>query len=693
MKSRLFARVVPCSLLAGSLLTFGVTTQAADVVGYGVLKGQQKFVVAVMPPLGEIAITNYFGRAFVTLAAPNALANEPTLDEPGGNSDTLSAVGDAATARVYQLENPYSSPAQLDAGFRDGAYTLTMMGVNDGQKAATLTLGGAPTINIPAVDNSSALSAVNPKADFAVSWGAFTGGGANDFIQVRVELLSGDLVSTTPSFGAAGALDGTATSIKIPANTLPPSTSCYLVVMFAKLGTRDATSYSGAVGVTGYFQETKLMLTTTAGSTPTDTTPPTLVFSSPTNNATGVPINAKVRFTFDEAMMAAQSIAWSANVTPVNFAYSWSTDAKTLTCTYATNLPANAPITWKLNPSGSPTLFQDAAGNALPSDVFAGTFTTGTTTTNDLCNPEIDESRGSALLAKSVQYVQNGADAPVEEASEPAMFALTLLSPTNNPVTSANLQLPNGTSLALSNFFGRYWNVAENYTNAALLDESRPNGNYILKITRQNTGQQALTLSVPAAWPPVPQILNPAALQAIDPGTDFAVQWDAFTAATDHDGIFFGITKGNLVFYAPDPCVPRRLPTTATSITVPSGTLAAGETYNGDLQFTRITTIDTNSIADITGMVMLTKEVHFTLKTTGGVTPPKFTSSQVLPSGHLELQLNGEPGRSYTIETCTDLPHWSPFQTVTNNAASGIVVFDAGVIDTANRGFFRAKVN
>jgi len=70
-------------------------------------------------------------------------------------------------------------------------------------------------------------------------------------------------------------------------------------------------------------------------------------------------------FTFDEAMQSAQSIAWSANLAPANFAYSWSTDQKRLTCKYSGNLPANVSITWKLNPSSGALLFKDPAGNIL----------------------------------------------------------------------------------------------------------------------------------------------------------------------------------------------------------------------------------------------------------------------------------------------------------------------------------------
>jgi len=687
MKSRLLARVVPGLLLAGGLLVPGVSAQAADVTGYGVLKGQQFFQVLTTTVPQQLSF-----RAFALLPPAGSIV-DATVERPGGaGSDTLSAQDDP---KFYYFESQeYSTQSELDADYPDGSYQMTIMTVHDGDKTATLTLSGPNPVNTPLFSNPP-MTPISPSVAFTAQWSPLAGGTANDFVRLQVEdLMSSQVVFTTPPYRSAGALDGTSTSATMPANTLKPNYTLYAMrVMLVKVDSLNTTDYPGAIGVAGHFKETQVMLQTGAGTV--DTTPPTLVSSSPTNNATGVPINAKIRFTFNEAMQASQAIAWSGNVTQASFTYSWSADAQTLTCTYATNLLANAPITWKLNPSGSAALFKDAAGNALPSDVFAGGFTTGTTTTNDLCNPEpVDESRGSASLMKSVQYLQTGSDAPVEQASDPALFAVILLSPTNNPVTAASLRLPNGTSLTLSNFFGRTWYLPEEYASQALLDGARPNGGYVLTVGRQTGGQQSLTLDVPADWPPIPQILDLAALQAIDPGADFVAQWNGFTAATDNDGIFFGINRGDLVFYAPDPCVPRPLPNTATAITVPKGTLTAGQTYNGDLRFTRVASFDTNSITDISGIVMLSKEVHFSLKTTGGTPPagPKFTSVTVLANHHLELQLTGEAGRSYTIETATDLPNWTQPQTVVA-PASGIVVFDAGPSDTAQRAFFRATAD
>ena len=64
-----------------------------------------------------------------------------------------------------------------------------------------------------------------------------------------------------------------------------------------------------------------------------DTTPPTLVSSSPVNGANNVPLDSKVIFTFSEAMQVpadfSQAIMWidAGQLVPANFNYSWSADA------------------------------------------------------------------------------------------------------------------------------------------------------------------------------------------------------------------------------------------------------------------------------------------------------------------------------------------------------------------------------
>jgi hypothetical protein len=62
--------------------------------------------------------------------------------------------------------------------------------------------------------------------------------------------------------------------------------------------------------------------------------------------------------------------------------------------------------------------------------------------------------------------------------------------------------------------------------------------------------------------------------------------------------------------------------------------------------------------------------------------PPRF-----IVGGLLRLEIHGEPGRAYTVETSTDLTDWTPFLTRTNQEQTRIV-FEVPHSDGARR-FFR----
>ena len=413
--------------------------------------------------------------------------------------------------------------------------------------------------------------------------------------------------------------------------------------------------------------------TTGTGGGTTDTNPPVFVSSIPANNATGVPLNRSVQFMFNEPMQATHSIQWSANLTPSSFWYNWSADAKTLICGYSPGFPANATITWTLNPSGSPALFKDAAGNALATAVYTGSFTTSNT--NDLCNPEPgDMSLGSFFVSRQVSYVQTGSGAPVLDTNTPPLFDAALTSPTNaNPVTSAQLDVPGGGSLDLTNLFGRLFFAYDQYATQAELDASRPPGTYSLHVNRTTGGPQSLTRSLQASdWPPIPQILNLPALQNVDATSDLLVQWNGFSGATAGDSIYFSLSlDGTQVYHAPDPCVPVELDKSATSIIVPKAILEANKTYGASLGYIHTSAFDTNSIPDIFSYASTSKYLSFLVVASGGTgsARPPMIGSLSLNSQGLQSQITGAaPGQSLQVQESTTLLPGSWMTVQTNQA-------------------------
>lgn len=434
------------------------------------------------------------------------------------------------------------------------------------------------------------------------------------------------------------------------------------------------------------------LFTSGTGSGSTDTNPPVLVSSAPTNNATGVPPNRLIRFTFNEAMQAAHSIQWSANLTEAKFGYSWSTDARTLTCKYSERLPTNSVITWKLNPSGPPALFKDAADNALAADIYAGSFTTSNT--NDLCNQEpVYDPRGSFSMFWQVTYVQTGNGAPIEDTNSLPSFFAFLNSPTNNPVSTAVVGIPGGSSIELTNFFGTTFFNSDEYASQALLDTSRPPGSYTLHVNRAGGGSQSLTLGHQVGdWPPSPQIVNLPALQSADPTVDVVVHWNGFTGAGTGDSISFTLTLVNeLIYSAPDPCVPIVLEKTATSITLPKGLLVAGRTYDASLHYFHFA-FETNTIPDIIAFAGVSKDLNFTIVTGGGGVSAKSPTigSPNLIGNQLQFQVTGaSPGQSIQLQESATMQSgsWSTIQTIAADP-SGAASFTIPATPTGSR-FYR----
>ena len=651
--TKTFSTVLTALVLLGPL-----TVSALDVSEYGVLKGKDYTQTdAATPEDGMFSI--YWLQAYARMTSADSIT-EATVQPPGGEAMALFQANDPLFMEIG-LVGGLSIP-DMNTTYPNGAYVLALTTAHDGTKNLTLNISGDGYPNTPTFQNFAALDAVNPAAAFTVSWSAFTGGTANDYIQVRVVDSDDNVVFRTPLPGVAGALSGTATSVVIPANTLAPESNFTIRLLFVKVSTRNTTGYPGVTGLGGYYKYTEAYLTTTAGGGGTDTTPPQLVTSVPVSGAANVSVSTPVVFVFNEPMATAESIAWSANVTAGNFNYDWSGDGTTLTCYYVGSLPAGATITWTLNPSAQPQNFKDVAGNALAANI-SGSFTTaGGSSTN--CYGE-DDGRGVGASSKQLTYVQTSSAAPTPHPTRAATFLSSVTSPTNNPVTAAKVQVPGGPLLTLTNFMGmgRAFLHTDLYASQSALDTARPGGNYNLQLTR-TSGSPSANVSLSGSYPNTPQIINYDAAQAVNPAADFVLQWNGFTGASGSDSV--GVTLVHPTTFwtwsAPDPCVPRALANTATSVTIPAGTLQAGTTYECTLSYTRFPYSSTNAIADMQLLSMLQKSVEFTIKTTGGnAGGPRFTGYRRLPNGNLQLTLQGTVGQMFLIERASSvLGPWSP---------------------------------
>ena len=378
---------------------------------------------------------------------------------------------------------------------------------------------------------------------------------------------------------------------------------------------------------------------------------------SPPNGATGESISTKVVFTFDQAMstmfppfatipgVMVGNIEW----TPagMSFGYLWSGDGKTLTCTAFSDLPANTTITWRLNPAGTLLPFTSAADKALATTT--GSFQTGSGGGGD-CDPAgIPGDWGACLVFKQGYYVQHSAAAPPPAPETPFAFMATVRSPLGGPgVTGGSITFPSGTQAVLQDIY------IDTPPTQEALDQSYPAGAYTVRFTQDGTGTHTVPMNMPAGPPPVPHFANYEQARQIDVAQPFTLRWDAFTGAGANDVQVLIVTDGSgeTVFMAPDLCVPRELPLSATSIVIPAGTLQDNQTYTAGLAFLQRFYFSSDVGTKMAGNGMVSRNTEMTLRTgTGGTADPaEFTGFQMLPNGDPELMLAGTPGAVYAIQ-------------------------------------------
>ncbi|MEI6082893.1 MAG: HYR domain-containing protein, partial [Verrucomicrobiota bacterium] len=212
---------------APTLMTTGFAFHA-DVRG---IESNSIFASSVQVPAGAIVIL--------------------TRDDP--NSSQLE-FNDQFTTKTT-LDNTYHSSA---------TYTQTIDGLNQGTLLAALTLPADAYPTTPQIVNFTAAQSINSATNFVLTWNAFSGGTASDFISLAIDDNFGAPITNTPDLFAPGVLNGSATSVTIPGGTLAAGTTYQGRLLFVKVSTTDSNSIAGAIGGAGFFKETSFSLATVA---------------------------------------------------------------------------------------------------------------------------------------------------------------------------------------------------------------------------------------------------------------------------------------------------------------------------------------------------------------------------------------------------------------------------------------------
>lgn len=408
-------------------------------------------------------------------------------------------------------------------------------------------------------------------------------------------------------------------------------------------------------------------------------TDPKLGSSSPANGATGVQTNAQVEFRFDQVMKrdpavagnpptVPGAVAWGGvGIDPAKFDYTWSLDGRTLYCSYRGGFPFNTTVTWLLNPTAAPVKLRSQSDRLLASDTYSGHFITGNA--EPLCSlSPWPPTWGSYSLAKRTDHRQTSTADPFPETNSVAnIFTVAVNTPAaGSLLTAASLARPDGvvSNLALVAGLGQF---SETTATEAVLDAKYPPGDYVLRFTQHAQPERVITFSLPPAYPPVPKITNFDEAQEVNPAADFDLRWNGFTDAEGLDFISMYLTDslGRLVFQAPNLCVPRELPVTATSVVIPGNTLRANEAYSGGLLYGKLYYLSTNDVPEMVGFGNNIRNTYFTLKTGASGEPvaiaATLSSPLLLPNGNPQFAVSGTAGKSYGIQRTSSLtaPTWS----------------------------------
>jgi hypothetical protein len=251
------------------------------------------------------------------------------------------------------------------------------------------------------------------------------------------------------------------------------------------------------------------------------------------------------------------------------------------------------------------------------------------------------------LIDKKQFFIQTSSGSPVVDSAGPVRFDVEVAPATASSVLSASLRLPNATVKDLTQTqFDREFFLKEYFQNPAALDTAYPAGVYTLTINTASQGAKTVSLTLPSAiYPAAPRVSNFDAAQAVNPGADFAVQWDTFPGGGPDDFILLQIkdATGFTVHQSPEPGSPGALTGAATGWVIPRNTLLAGRTYSARLEFTKIVTVDNTLLAGATGVVLFASRTAFDLRTAGAGTGPDVRTYRLFKGQHYVQTGAGEP--------------------------------------------------
>ncbi len=142
-------------------------------------------------------------------------------------------------------------------------------------------------------------------------------------------------------------------------------------------------------------------------------------------------------------------------------------------------------------------------------------------------------------------------------------------------------------------------------------------GNYTVNVSTSAGDFSSSVFFLPLSYPVTAPLTVPAndwqsGAIVVDPSVDYTVTWGPFSNAQSTDVIQFAVRNSVVV--------PPPLAATATSFTIPAGSLSPNTDYNCDLAFARVAGANTGGTDIGPGFATLAKDTGFMIHTTEGGT-------------------------------------------------------------------------
>lgn len=229
-----------------------------DVIWYGVRKTQRLIQTSPAPPV--LALDHpYEARAFAEASKPGGLA-AATAIFPSGPRVFL------ALGTTWSWSERFPSFQAMEAAVPAGNCEFTLQTLGNGLRSATLPLTGNAWPPAPRLSNWYEANRITANQPFTLRWDPLPGASAADFLQVRVTANGSVLFETAAHPKAAGALNGLATSVTLPAGILPPGGTAEASILYFRPNHTDSFSYPRTPGVAGYASETQALLRARGGA-------------------------------------------------------------------------------------------------------------------------------------------------------------------------------------------------------------------------------------------------------------------------------------------------------------------------------------------------------------------------------------------------------------------------------------------